>query len=243
MSVPKCAYPARAKRVEKMIDRFAKANTYREEIRAKGVWVMCVLREWLLAIGKANGIGEDIFMLYIREAIALVGGDRSVLSNIQVRKENYARFLEEPQLPGIIIGRFNVKEWLKDPNKRCDYYCEGLEESVAGSDVKGFPGAAGKVSAKVRVIESIEGIDELQKGEILVTKATNIGWTRVFPKAAAIVTDIGAPLSHAAIVAREFGVPAVVGCGNATTVLKTGDLVEVNGQAGTVRKIDDQYHF
>ena len=55
-----------------------------------------------------------------------------------------------------------------------------------------------------------------------------------FPLAAAIVTDIGAPLSHAAIVAREFGIPAVVGCGNATTVLKTGDTVTVNGAAGTV---------
>ena len=235
----KCSYPARAKRVEKMIERFAKANTYREEIRAKGVWVMCVLREWLLAIGKVNDIGEDVFMLYIRETIALIGGDRSVLSNIPIRKENYARYLDEPQLPGIIIGRFNVKEWLNDPNRRSDHYCEGLEEAVAGSDVKGFPGAAGKVTAKVRVIDSIKGIDELQKGEILVTKATNIGWTRVFPKVAAIVTDIGAPLSHAAIVAREFGIPAVVGCGNATTVLKTGDVVEVNGQAGTVRRIDD----
>ena len=70
--------------------------------------------------------------------------------------------------------------------------------------------------------------------EILVTNATNIGWTIHFPKAAAIVTDIGAPLSHAAIVAREFGIPAVVGCGNATTVLKTGDIVTVNGTAGTV---------
>ena len=67
-----------------------------------------------------------------------------------------------------------------------------------------------------------------------MTNATNIGWTIHFPKAAAIVTDIGAPLSHAAIVAREFGIPAVVGCGNATTVLKTGDIVTVNGTAGTV---------
>ena len=67
-----------------------------------------------------------------------------------------------------------------------------------------------------------------------MTNATNIGWTIHFLKAAAIVTDIGAPLSHAAIVAREFGIPAVVGCGNATTVLKTGDIVTVNGTAGTV---------
>ena len=72
------------------------------------------------------------------------------------------------------------------------------------------------------------------EGEILVAPATNIGWTVVFPRAAAIITDIGAPLSHAAIVAREFGIPAVVGCGNATTVLKTGDIVTVDGAGGIV---------
>ena len=66
------------------------------------------------------------------------------------------------------------------------------------------------------------------------TRATNIGWTVAFHKVSAIVTDIGAPLSHAAIVAREFGIPAVVGCRNATSVLKTGDVVTVDGSKGTV---------
>ena len=63
---------------------------------------------------------------------------------------------------------------------------------------------------------------------------TNIGWTPVFPRAAAVVTDVGAPLSHAAIVARELGIPAVVGCGNATMLLHTGDRVRVDGSHGTV---------
>ena len=77
---------------------------------------------------------------------------------------------------------------------------------------------------------------EIKEGEILVTRATNIGWTVAFHKVSAIVTDIGAPLSHAAIVAREFGIPAVVGCRNATTVLKTGDTVTVDGGRGTVTR-------
>jgi pyruvate,water dikinase len=62
----------------------------------------------------------------------------------------------------------------------------------------------------------------LKLGEILVAATTNVGWTPLFPKAAAIITDVGAPLSHAAIVTRELGIPAVVGCGNATMLLKTG---------------------
>ena len=74
----------------------------------------------------------------------------------------------------------------------------------------------------------------LEAGEILVTTVTNVGWTPLFPRAAAVVTDVGAPLSHAAIVARELGIPAVVGCGNATMRIRTGDRLRVDGARGTV---------
>ena len=73
-----------------------------------------------------------------------------------------------------------------------------------------------------------------QAGEILVAVSTDIGWTPVFPRATAVITDIGAALSHAAIVARELGVPAVVGCGDATVHLQTGDRVRVDGGQGVV---------
>ncbi len=86
----------------------------------------------------------------------------------------------------------------------------------------------------VRRIDRMEDGNQIQPGEILVTVTTNVGWTPLFPRLAAIVTDVGAPLSHAAIVARELGIPAVVGCGNATMRLKTGDRVRVDGGAGIV---------
>ena len=86
----------------------------------------------------------------------------------------------------------------------------------------------------MRLLESHEQMDEFLAGEILVTSYTNVGWTPLFPRAAAIVTDIGAPLSHAAIVARELGIPAVVGTGSATMKLKSGDRVKVNGSEGIV---------
>ena len=72
-----------------------------------------------------------------------------------------------------------------------------------------------------------------------MTTTTNVGWTPLFPRAAAIVTDVGAPLSHAAIVARELGIPAVVGCGNATMRLRTGDRVCVNGGQGIVEVLKE----
>lgn len=71
-----------------------------------------------------------------------------------------------------------------------------------------------------------------------MTSTTNIGWTPLFPKAVAIVTDVGAPLSHAAIVARELGIPVVVGCGDATAKLVTGDRIVVDGGQGTVRILE-----
>ena len=81
----------------------------------------------------------------------------------------------------------------------------------------------------VRILESSEQGDQFQEGEILVVISTNIEWTLLFPSAKAITTDIGAPLSHAAIVARELGIPAVVGTNNATMILKTGDKILVEG--------------
>ena len=90
----------------------------------------------------------------------------------------------------------------------------------------------------VRRVDRVEDGDQILPGEILVTVTTNVGWTPLFPRLAAIVTDVGAPLSHAAIVARELGIPAVVGCGNATMLLKTGDLVRVDGGRGVVEILE-----
>jgi phosphohistidine swiveling domain-containing protein len=87
------------------------------------------------------------------------------------------------------------------------------------------------------VIADVGERAELQPGEILVTTVTNVGWTPLFPRVAAVVTDVGAPLSHAAIVARELGIPAVGGCDNATTRIHTGDLLRVEGERGTVEVI------
>ncbi len=90
----------------------------------------------------------------------------------------------------------------------------------------------------MRILNSPEDGDQLQTGEILVAVTTNVGWTPIFPRAAAVITDVGAPLSHAAIVARELGIPAVVGCFNATSVLKNGDRVRVDGGQGIVEILE-----
>ena len=229
-------YPSKKKWIDKKISKFVHANTFREYLRSLGVRLFCVFREYLLAAGRLNGLGDDIFMMVFPEIQDMLRGGPIPREKILKRKETFLHYNEFPPFPSLIIGRFDPDAWLSDPDRRSDYYWDEAAASAAqgSSDVKGFPGAAGTITGTVKVITDISQIDQVQQGDILVTVATNIGWTLVFPRVSAIVTDIGAPLSHAAIVAREFGIPAVVGCGNATTVLKTGDIVTVDGARGTV---------
>jgi len=96
-------------------------------------------------------------------------------------------------------------------------------------------GSPGKVRAVARVIHTLDEVDRLQPGEVLVTKTTSPPWTPLFATAGAIVTDAGGILSHCAVVAREYRIPAVVGTGRATRAIRDGQLLEVDGDSGTVR--------
>jgi phosphohistidine swiveling domain-containing protein len=107
--------------------------------------------------------------------------------------------------------------------------------STAPSELKGAPGSPGTVRGTARVIRSLADAVRLGKGEILVAETTAPPWTPLFATAAAVVTDTGGILSHCAVVAREYGIPAVVGTGRATTAIEDGQPVEVDGDAGLVR--------
>jgi pyruvate,water dikinase len=84
------------------------------------------------------------------------------------------------------------------------------------------------------VIRGPDEFDALQSGEILVAPLTAPAWTPLFRLASAVVTDVGSPAAHASIIAREYGIPAVVGCGDATSRLRTGMRVTVDGSTGSV---------
>ena len=100
--------------------------------------------------------------------------------------------------------------------------------------VQGLAASAGRASGVVRVLQTPDQGDRLQAGEVLVAPMTSPDWVPTMRRAAAIVTDGGGMTCHAAIVSRELGVPAVVGARNATTVLRDGELVTVDGAQGTV---------
>lgn len=234
-------FPLRGRLYLRLVELFNGYSRLREQYRARITEGVYILRLWALKAGELLGLGEDVFMLTLDELLALLEGKECLaIDTIPGRRETYERYNSYPPYPAYIRGRFDPELWIKDPRRRSDRFGIDSPVHLGASDkvLFGRPGAAGIVEGTVRVLNSIEESNELQNGEILVSVITNIGWTPIFPRAAAVITDVGSSLSHAAIVARELGLPAVVGCGNATMVLKTDDRVRVDGIRGMVEILD-----
>jgi pyruvate,water dikinase len=108
-----------------------------------------------------------------------------------------------------------------------------------GGDVfRGLPASAGVVEGLARVLFGEGEMGDLEPGEVLVVHTTDVGWTPLFLLAAGVVSELGGPLSHAAVVAREFGVPSVVNIEGVTRAIKTGDRVRVDGGTGVVERVE-----
>ncbi len=105
--------------------------------------------------------------------------------------------------------------------------------------LSGTPVSNGVVIGKVRIINLIEDADQLREGEIMIAAFTDIGWTPYFSMISGLITEIGSPLSHGAVVAREYRIPAIVGVKGAKHFFKTGDMVRLDGDKGVVEKITE----
>jgi pyruvate, water dikinase len=136
-----------------------------------------------------------------------------------------------------------VPEALNDPAVRMLWGVtqERIEAwlSPASDEVRGIGASSGVVEGPARVLMDVNQIGEIRDGEILVCPVTAPSWAPVFGKIKAAVSDIGGSMSHAAIVAREYGMPAVVGTGDATKRIRTGQLVRVDGDRGIVQVIGE----
>ena len=236
-------YPHRVANTRNKVNRWTDISRRREEARSEVVRFFWVLRAFWVRAGELTGIGAEVFSYDWNEVIDLLEGRALAPEEVARRRQAYADYRSLPPYPSLILGRFAPFVWAADPDRRSGLFVEGAAHPTAaapgGSEhssttiVTGFPGSAGVVEGVVSVLSDADHGD-FANGDILVTSVTNVGWTPLFPRARAVITDVGAPLSHAAIVARELGIPAVVGCGDATTRLHTGDRVRVDGTRGTV---------
>ncbi|GGN09807.1 pyruvate, phosphate dikinase [Lentzea pudingi] len=229
-------HAAKAPGIRRRLDRIGEGARARERARSEMVRAFWVMRAFVLRAGELTSSGDDLFFLPIDDVLRVLGGETSLLDRVPAQRQAYERYRALPPYPALIRGRFDPESWAASADRRADLY-DATADVPMPADVTGFPGSAGVVEGVARVLARIDEGGALEQGEVLVTPVTNIGWTPLFTRAAAVVTDVGAPLSHAAIVARELGIPAVVGCGNATTLITTGDVVQVDGARGTVKKV------
>lgn len=224
------------------------ANVLSEE---HGFWIdfstTYELRLVILELGKrfaAAGVTDsrdDIFYLTVDEiretAAGLPGLKRQALVAERTAELAHAATLSAPPF----LGTPPAGPPPQDPMGRAIVKMFGGGPPLASdvpSELIGSAGSPGKVTGIARVVRTLDEADRVQPGDVLVAEFTAPPWTPLFATVSAVVTDAGGILSHCAVVAREYGIPAVVGTGKATAVIKDGQRVEVDGNAGLVRILD-----
>ncbi|BCW47103.1 PEP/pyruvate-binding domain-containing protein [Arthrobacter sp. StoSoilB5] len=169
---------------------------------------------------------QDVHFLHLNEVL---NGSANYRERVGTRRTAWQmqRRLDAPLIIGQ-PGRFGG-----DPIASAVDAARTTHELPAGAIV-GHPASTGRATGTVRVMSGLDEFDSFLEGEILVARSTAPAWTPLFARAAAVVTDGGTLAAHASLIAREYGIPAVVGTGNATRQLRTGQRVTVDGGAGYV---------
>jgi pyruvate,water dikinase len=215
-----------------LLIRAQTGSVFRENVKSEVIKLLTAKRKMLLELGKRlcdKGVfnnEDDIFFLRYEEIAPVVNGH----AGFDIRKVIGARRAEYDKNrsitpPDVVFGKFDPATYIPDSVD---------ERAVA---LQGFGVSPGTATGKARVILRADTEEQLLAGEILVAPFTDPGWTPYFVPAAAIVMDEGGIFSHGSIVAREYGIPAVVNVGNATKIIKTGRKIQVDGNRGIVRII------
>ena len=208
------------------IDRFAQSR-----VRAAAL----AFGERLVADGSVER-ATDIWHFYVPEVADALRRPRDLRAFVREREVRHAR-----------NARWRAPEYLGKPpagappglgalpSNRADLLYKVVQDQPGV--IKGAAASAGMGRGPARLVRRPADLDRVRAGDVLVCRSTNVSYVPVFSKVAAVVTEVGGVLSHAAVVAREFGVPCVVATGVALTELRDGEVVEVDGTAGLVRRV------
>lgn len=216
--------------------RAQKAALFREELKSQAVRRMAFMRRVLLALGlrlKEQGAlisQDDVFFLEFPEIEPVASGSAPFdwHERIAARRHEYEKNLKLFP-PPVVIGKFN-------PN--------AASFPTANADAKhlnGIPVSPGIVNGPARVILRADNHEQVLSGEILIAPFTDPAWSPYFVTAAGLVVEQGGILSHGSIVAREYGLPAVTNVECATRIIRTGDLVQVDGNSGRVTVLNREF--
>jgi phosphohistidine swiveling domain-containing protein len=198
-----------------------------------------LMRRMLAELGRrlvADGVlaePSQVYWLGRDELVAAIGGHppESVPTLVAERRMLW-RGRKRATAPQMLPQIGWVTRLLKD-------FMPSHDQNQTGATITGVAASSGAVTAPARVLEGPGDFGSMRPGEVLVARITTPAWTSLFAMAAGVVTDVGGPLSHSSIVAREYGIPAVLGTGSATGRIRTGQRVRVDGDAGTVTLLED----
>jgi rifampicin phosphotransferase len=224
--------PVRAKGFRRLLRWAQSVAPVREDALADVGLAWPHVRQMLLEIGRRltqEGViseAGDVFWLRRSE---IAGGVRNLADQVEQRKEVWRgqRRATPPQL--LPKGGWGdmFRRWMP-----------AASEEQTGDVIKGIGGSMGTVTAPARVLGGPQDFGQMRPGDVLVASITTPAWTSLFAMASGVVTDIGGPLSHSSIVAREYGIPAVLGTAVATRRIHSGQMIKVDGDAGTVTLLD-----
>ncbi len=200
----------------------------RERLRSHVVHVLGLFRVVALDTSRRltvrePGVAEDAaFFLTLEELHAVLRGhQRSVAALVGLRQAQFERDRSLPDPPETFVG----------------YPPPVAPPAESGVTLQGIGASTGATEAVARVLRSPQDISQFQPGEVLVVEAADVGWAPVFALAGALVTEHGGPLSHACVVAREYGLPTVVAVPGVMGQVSTGERLRVDGDAGTVERL------
>jgi rifampicin phosphotransferase len=226
--------PARAKAFRRLLHWAQRVAPVREDALADVGLAWPQLRRMLAEIGRrlqqAAVINEPDDVYWLRRS-EVEDGAGKLVDQVEQRKQLWRGQLRAtpPQLlPKGGWGEM-FRRWMP-----------AASEEQTGDLIKGTAASAGTITAPARVLGGPQDFGQMQPGDVLVASITTPAWTSLFAMASAVVTDIGGPLSHSSIVAREYGIPAVLGTAVATRRIRSGQMIKVDGDAGTVRLLDGQ---
>jgi len=212
-----------------VLTRAQTGSGFRENLKSEGMRWLTALRRILLELGvRLVGRGvlnapADVFFLTLEELTAIERGETCVDAH-QITADRRAERERNESVtpPKVVVGRFDPEKSVPDTI------------DTGARVLNGLGASAGVVTGKARVILRADTDEQLLAGEILVAPFTDAGWTPYFVPAAGIVIEQGGLLSHGSIIAREYGIPAVVNVGHATRILQTGQTLRVDGNRGIV---------
>ncbi|OBG58791.1 sugar epimerase family protein [Mycobacterium sp. E3339] len=215
--------PLHARPIAQLAARQLRDREVRRDKVVRANWVLRnLMREYGRRLVQAQMVesADDVFYLLVDELDALPADVGALVAR---------RRAEQRRLAGVVPPTVFSGSWQPTTT--------ATAVLASGDTLRGVGVCGGKVRGRVRIVRP-ETIDDLEPGEILVAEVTDVGYTAAFCYAAAVVTELGGPMSHAAVVAREFGFPCVVDVQGATKSLPPGALVEVDGASGEIRVLE-----